>query len=548
MEECICGKKTAYYCLPCKATFCKEHKTIHVQGKQRVLHVFEKIGKKLNSEKVTKIIFDLSSKIQIANKCEIVINDQFIRIMAEIQDMHIQTINIIKEKQKYYTNLLINCKKKLHDNQIKEIEQELFKSIVIKPPSYKFKEFLILCDRNFLQETKKIDQSLLEESYGLFLESRTGPVCSIAITNSNSHIISSSYCDTIRIWNLHNRTQEPPFRTYGISVYCLTITSDSKYIIAGCFDKTVRILNFQDRICETILKGHTDSVRCVSVSRNSKYIASASKDKTLIIWSLQSREQIAVLRGHTLEVLAVRIATDSKYIISGSKDRTIRVWNLQQQKAEAILKGHDLSVTSIAITSDNQYIASASEDNTFRVWSLIDRKNIAVLQGTNSFHCGYVAITSDDQSIVCGSFDTVRIWNFREEIASERDRGWANSIMKMFSLEDRRGRVTLTSDHLNVNAISITSDNEYLVTGSCDYPTKIWSLKDLKEVGTLEGHNYPVVRVGITSDENYAISADTQKIVRIWSIPYKRHEAVFTDLDSASEWILRYPEIRRFFN
>ena len=69
--------------------------------------------------------------------------------------MHMNTINIIKQKQQNYTMLLINCQKRLQDNELKEIEQELMKSIVIEnSPPYKFKEFLIFVIVIFYRKLK----------------------------------------------------------------------------------------------------------------------------------------------------------------------------------------------------------------------------------------------------------------------------------------------------------------------------------------------------------------------------------------------------------
>ena len=340
MKECLCGAKAVYVCKPCKAAFCKDHKIVHENGRQRV-HNFEKIGKKLNSELLTVIINDLSSKIQITNQCEKIISDETKRLIAKIQDMHMNALNIIKQKQQRFTMLLINCQKRLRDDELKEIEQELMKTLVIEnSPPYKFEESINFFNLDFLKETQKIDQIssmpiafakiFLEEYYGLFLETHTCSVKSIVITNGNSHIISSSNSDTIRFWNLQTRTQEAPLRTSGVSILSLAVTSDSKYIVSGCSDNTVRIWNFQERTCEIVLEGHTDTVLCVSVSRDSTYIASASKDTTVIIWSLQHRQQVVVLEGHSLEVLTVCLSRDNKYIVSGSEDMTVRVWNLQR--------------------------------------------------------------------------------------------------------------------------------------------------------------------------------------------------------------------------
>ena len=206
------------------------------------------------------------------------------------------------------------------------------------------------------------------------------------------------------------------------------------------------------------------------------------------------------------------------------------------------------------ITNNNQFIVSCSEDKSFRIWSLKDKINVSVLQGDVSLRCACMSITSDDKYIVYNSFHTVRLWNFQEELALASDSGWAQKFARVFSIKDRREIKVSRGDYLMVDAIAISSDNQYIVTSSRyqeDYPIEIWSLKnlkELKEIGAFEGHTHPVVKIGITSDKNYIISADTKKIVRIWSIQNKRHKAVFKDSVSASKWNSKYPEISEFFN
>ena len=158
MEECLCGEKAVYVCKPCKAMFCKVHRIVHEEGKQRV-HIFEKIGKKLTSEIRTIIMNDLSSKIQLTDKCEKMLIDETKRIIAKIQEMHIHALNIIKQKQQRYIMLFMDCQKRLRCDKLKEIEQEFMSSLIIEKPSpHSCEEFSTFYNLEFLQETEKIGQ------------------------------------------------------------------------------------------------------------------------------------------------------------------------------------------------------------------------------------------------------------------------------------------------------------------------------------------------------------------------------------------------------
>ena len=208
MEECLCGEKAVYVCKPCKAMFCKVHRIVHEEGKQRV-HIFEKIGKKLASKLRIIIMNDLASKIQLTDKCEKMLIDETKRIIAKIQEIHIHALSIIKQKQQRYTMLFIDCQKRLRCDKLKEIEQELLSSLIIEKPSpHSCEEFSTFYNLEFLQVTDKIGKissmpiadakCFLAEFYGLFLETHTDPVDSMAITPDNTHLVSVSF-SSIRI-------------------------------------------------------------------------------------------------------------------------------------------------------------------------------------------------------------------------------------------------------------------------------------------------------------------------------------------------------------
>ena len=101
---------------------------------------------------------------------------------------------------------------------------------------------------------------LLEEEYSLFLEGHTESVKSIAISSDSKYIVSGGYDNTVRIWNLQDKTQEAVLQGHTDWVYSVAITSDNTYIVSGGWDNTVRIWNLQDKTQNAVLKGHTSWV------------------------------------------------------------------------------------------------------------------------------------------------------------------------------------------------------------------------------------------------------------------------------------------------
>ena len=73
------------------------------------------------------------------------------------------------------------------------------------------------------------------------LEECITPEESEATTNDNRYIVSGGYDNTVRIWNLNDKTQKTVLQGYTHWVAYVAITSNNKYIASGGYDNTVRI-------------------------------------------------------------------------------------------------------------------------------------------------------------------------------------------------------------------------------------------------------------------------------------------------------------------
>ena len=269
MKDCVCGDRALYLCKPHRAAICKRHRVLHEEGKQGE-HIYEKLGQKLTGQRLARIVETLSSNIKIANQCTDQILEESMRIVETITKSCMRALGVVKQKQRHYAELLRICHQRIFDDKIKEFERIARTSLVVDMPHH-FNEIQNLYTSDFLKEYERVKdiskmpvkdaKILLEEGYGLFLEGHTDPVSSVAITSDSKYIVSGGYDNTVRIWNLQDKTQEAVLQGHTGSVRSVAITSDNKYIVSGGYDKTVRIWNLQDKTQEAVLQGHT----CMSI-------------------------------------------------------------------------------------------------------------------------------------------------------------------------------------------------------------------------------------------------------------------------------------------
>ena len=102
-----------------------------------------------------------------------------------------------------------------------------------------------------------------------------------------------------------------------------------------------------------------------------------------------------------------------------------------------------------------------------------------------------IAITNDSKYIVTGGDTTIRIW----------------------SLHDKTQKVIIQCHQHIALCVAITSDNNYIVSGGIDKNVIIWSLQDKKQVAVLHGHKKAVKFVVINNDDKYIISSDFWDVI-----------------------------------
>ena len=101
----------------------------------------------------------------------------------------------------------------------------------------------------------------------------------------------------------------------------LSVAIKDNLIISGSYDNTIKIWNINSGTCIKTLEGHIYSVNSVAIKDN--LIISGSTDNTIKIWDISTGLCIKTLEGHTHWVYSVAIKDN--LIISGSNDKTIRI-------------------------------------------------------------------------------------------------------------------------------------------------------------------------------------------------------------------------------
>ena len=228
-------------------------------------------------------------------------------------------------------------------------------------------------------------------------------------TPDNIQEISQIKSDDIVIhcFNLNSTGGESTFSLTGHQLRVNSLVYCSDKFFASCSnDCNIIIWDFHFRKQAKVLRGHEDCILCM-IRLNDGKLCSGGADMKIKIWDWENGNCVANLTGNTTFVKCL-FELNNGYIISGSQDNLIKIWDYNYQNL-VDLEGHKKSVRSICQIGTLNYIASASFDHTIKIWDLNTNNCVQTLTQHKSSVIN-VIFHSDGYLISCSNDKTIKIW------------------------------------------------------------------------------------------------------------------------------------------
>ena len=177
---------------------------------------------------------------------------------------------------------------------------------------------------------------------------------SLAITSDDMHIVSGDY-KTIRIWGLHDKRLKATLVGHTSYVTWLAVTSDSKCIMSHSYCDKIRIWNLQEARQE--LEFQTEDLNCIVATRDGKYIASCCFSDIIVrILIVNGGKWLDSLEGHTGAITSIVISNDDKNLYTSARDWTVRIWDLGTfSNCSIVLTYNSYFIERLSITNDNEH-------------------------------------------------------------------------------------------------------------------------------------------------------------------------------------------------
>ncbi len=296
----------------------------------------------------------------------------------------------------------------------------------------------------------------------------TEPVVSVVFSPNGEWLLTCSYDETARIWNIKNPENpeevqvleghswwvwdgafSPDFDPANkqLANRIVTVSQDGKAIVwkmktTAQRPQVTTVSLVQDKVSlnksstiemvqESTFTGHRGPIYSVAYSPDGTEIATASNDKRVLLWNpadvpafnldnllLKKTVQIdqRVLSGHSAPVQAVTYSRDGKLLISGGRDNAVKIWDLKNGKSIKTFRGHDSAVRSVDISPDGRQVISGAKDERIILWNVNEYEELRVLNGNELVGHEDVILgatfSSDGKKLLTAGRDrTARLWD-----------------------------------------------------------------------------------------------------------------------------------------
>ena len=298
----------------------------------------------------------------------------------------------------------------------------------------------------------------------------------------------------------------------------LTFSKDGKTLVVAGGDGRIRFIDAASGTVQRTLSGHTNAIYIAVFNADEKLLASSSRDLTARVWDVASGRELHKFTGFRCAVKSVAFSPDGHTIAASGNDGMIKLWDLKtgnelQSFVHINSKDIDMSVYQVAFDRTGKKIYGANGDGTISEWDIAKQKETRVWKA----HDGnaYRLQFNRDYSLLASSgFDAlVKLWDTSD---------W-HEVRKM-----SMGRETAASN-IPSTGLTFSHDGKLIAAGDSGFDQKlttyvyvqavVWKVQTGEKLWTIGGsHKFDINGLTFTQDDKFLLTGSVDRTIKYWDM------------------------------
>lgn len=248
-----------------------------------------------------------------------------------------------------------------------------------------------------------------------------------------------------------------------------------------------------------ILEGHSNDINAVSFSLKFNVLASAGWDNSINIYSGDTTLKLikTIPNAHRAQINDLKFNKQGNLLASSSNDFVVNVYDSTFKKTKMLVAadGHVSNINALMFDNSGKVIFSGDDAGKIMIWSIDTQKKLRELKNNGPVNA--LAMSNDPRTVFVGGQEP---------------------IIKVINVANSQVQRTFVGHTDAINAIEVSPNQQYLLSGSNDKSARLWDLKSGKELFKLNVDCWKVTSVAFSFDSKYCATGCNDGSIKIWEV------------------------------